>query len=81
LKTIQFVLDFFGDERYKLLLETWLKRKNVWLHEDGRITICLTDDDIKFLEKLPRLYRDVDNLNKELLFMREKGRLFRRRGV
>jgi len=81
LKTIRFIIDFFGDERYKLLLETWSKYPNVWVHEDGRITICVHEDDVKTLGRTPRLYRDVNNLNKEHLFMREKERIFKNRDM
>jgi len=84
MKTVRFVVDFFSDGRYMLLLDTNTKYRNVRLHEDGRVTICLTDDDIKRLEKFSRLYRDLDGINKDYLFMREKERLFgtrlRRRG-
>lgn len=79
MKTIRFVVDFFTDARYNLLLETHLNYRNVWLHEDGRITICLHKDDIDTLKELPRLYYDIDNSNKEFLFMREKERIFKNR--
>lgn len=69
-KTIRFIVDFFSDGCYKLLLSTRLDYRNVWLDKDGTITICFTDDDNKTLEKLPRLYRDINNLNNELRFMR-----------
>jgi hypothetical protein len=77
MKTIQFVVDFFSDGRYKLLLLTRLNYRNVWLDENGTITICLTENDIQTLKELPRLYHDINNLNKEYLFMREKERLFK----
>ena len=81
MKTIRFVVDFFPDARYNLLLSTRLDYRNVWLEKDGTITICLTEDDIKTLRELPRLYRDIDNLNKELLFISEKERLFKNRDM
>jgi hypothetical protein len=47
-----------------LLLSTNKNHKNVRVHEDGRITICLTEDDIKTLAKdLPEIYQDINNLN------------------
>lgn len=79
MKTIRFVVDFFPDARYNLLLSTRLDYRNVWLEKDGTITICLREDDIDILRELPRLYRDIDNLNKELLFMREKEGIFKNR--
>ena len=80
-KTIRFGVDFFPDLRYNLLLITRLDYRNVWLEEDGTITICLTEEDIKTLKQLPRLYHDINSLNKEYLFMREKERLFRNRDM
>jgi len=64
-----------------LLLSTFLNYKNVWLDkETGEITICLTKSDIVTLtKKLPRLFRDLDNLNTELLFLRE--RLYKNRDM
>lgn len=79
MKTIRFVVDFFSDARYNLLLLTRLDYRNVWLEKDGTITICLREDDIDTLKELPRLYRDIDSLNKEYLFMREKERIFKKR--
>jgi len=64
MKTIRFVVDFFPDGRYKLLLLTHAKYKNVWIEKDGTITICFTDDDVKTLKELPKLYYDIDRLNK-----------------
>jgi len=80
-KTVRFAVDFFPDARYNLLLLTRLNYRNVWLEKDGTITICLTEDDVETLKELPRLYRDIDNLNKEYLFMIEKERLFKNRGM
>ena len=65
MRTVHFVLDFFPDERYMILLSARVNNRNVRLGKDGIITICLTEDDIKTLEKLPRLYKDVDNLNRK----------------
>ena len=79
MRTIRFVVGFFPDSRYNLLLETHVNYKNVWIHEDGRITICLYEDDIDYLKELPRLYRDINNSNKEYLFMREKEGIFKNR--
>jgi hypothetical protein len=79
LKTIRFVVGFFPDARYNLLLETHVNYRNVWLHEDGRITICLYEDDINYLKELPRLYHDINSNNKEYLFMNEKERIFKNR--
>jgi hypothetical protein len=79
LRTIRFVIGFFPDARYNLLLETHVNYKNVWLHEDGRITICLYEDDIDYLKELPRLYRDINNSNKEYLFMSEREKIFKNR--
>jgi ArsR family metal-binding transcriptional regulator len=71
MKTITYELDFFpNDDRYMLLLSTMKNHKNVRIHEDGRITICLTEDDIEALAKLPKLYEDVNNLNTEKRWMR-----------
>ena len=81
MKTIRFVVDFFPDGRYMLLLETNRNYRNVRLEPDGRITICFTDDDEKTLKKLPRLYRDFDGLNNEYLFMRDKQRILKNRHV
>ena len=64
MKTIRFVIDFFPDGRYKLLLLTHSKYRNVWIEKDGTITICFTDDDVKTLKELPKLYYDIDSLNK-----------------
>lgn len=82
-KTVRLVVDFFPDERYNLLLSTFLNYRNVWLDkETGEITICLTKPDIVTLsKKLPRLFRDLDNLNTELLFLREKERLNKNRDI
>ena len=77
MKTIRFAVDFFRDGRYNLLLLTRLNHRNVWLEKDGTLTICFTEDDIKTLKELPRLYRDIDNLNKEYLFMRKNEGLFK----
>jgi hypothetical protein len=64
MKAITFELNFFSnDNRYMLLLSTMKNHKNVRVHEDGRITICLTEDDIETLAKLPEIYRDINNLN------------------
>ena len=79
MRTIRFVIGFFPDARYNLLLETHANYKNVWLHEDGRITICLYEDDINYLKELPRLYRDINNSNKEYLFMSEREKIFKNR--
>ena len=65
MKTIRFVVDFFPDARYNLLLLTRINYRNVWVEKDGTITICLREDDIETLKELPRLYRDIDNLNRE----------------
>jgi hypothetical protein len=64
--TIRFVLDFFPDGRYMLLLLTRTDYKNVRLHEDGSLTICLTEEDLFSLKELPRLYSDVNDLNSRL---------------
>jgi hypothetical protein len=79
LKTIRFVVDFFPDARYNLLLLTRVDYRNVWVEKDGTITICLREDDIETLKELPRLYHDIDNLNKEYLFIREKEGMFKNR--
>ena len=79
MRTIRFVIGFFPDARYNLLLETHVSYKNVWIHEDGRITICLYEDDIDYLKELPRLYRDINNSNKEYLFMSEREKIFKNR--
>ena len=79
MKTIRFVVDFFPDARYNLLLLTRVDYRNVWVEKDGTITICLREDDIETLKELPRLYHDIDNLNKEYLFIREKEGMFKNR--
>ena len=79
MKTIRFVVDFFPDARYNLLLLTRVDYRNVWIEKDGTITICLREDDIETLKELPRLYHDIDNLNKEYLFIREKEGMFKNR--
>jgi len=61
--TIRFVLDFFPDGRYMLLLLTRTDYKNVRLHEDGSLTICLTEEDLSSLKELPRLYKDINDIN------------------
>lgn len=61
--TIRFVLDFFPDGRYMILLLTRTDYKNVRLHEDGSLTICLTDEDFSLLKELPRLYNDINDIN------------------
>ena len=38
---------------------------NVRVHDDGTVTICFGEDDIETFKKLPRMYEDIDNLNKE----------------
>lgn len=81
MKTIRFVVDFFPDARYNLLLLTRVDYRNVWVEKDGTITICLREDDIETLKELPRLYHDIDSLNKEYLFMREKEKIFRNRDM
>jgi len=64
MKTIRFAIDFFPDKRYKLLLLTHSKYRNVWIEKDGTITICLTEEDIKTLGELQKLYCDINRLNK-----------------
>lgn len=81
MKTIRFVVDFFPDARYNLLLLTRVDYRNVWLEKDGTITICLREDDIETLKELPRLYHDINGLNKEYLFMREKESIFKNRDM
>jgi len=65
MKTITFELNLFsGDNGYMLLLSTNKNHKNVRVHEDGRITICLTEDDIETLKtELPEMYKDINDLN------------------
>jgi hypothetical protein len=65
--TIWFGLGVFSDGRYKLTLETLKHNRNVWFETHGRITICLTEDDIKLLKELPRIYQGISNLNREHL--------------
>ena len=65
--TIWFGLGVFSDGRYKLTLETFKHNRNVWFETDGRITICLTEDDVKLLKELPRIYQAINNLNIEHL--------------
>jgi len=60
-------------------LLTRVDYRNVWVEKDGTITICLREDDIETLKELPRLYHDIDNLNKEYLFIREKEGMFKNR--
>ncbi len=67
MKTINIVLDFFSDGRYKILLQTHTSSDNVWIAEDGTLTICFTEDDVKTFNSLPRVYQDIDNLNKKRL--------------
>lgn len=74
MKTIRFLLDFFPDGRYNLLLCTRTNHRNVWIEKDGTITICFTEDDVKTLKELPRVYNDFNNLNKEYLFVKGKER-------
>jgi len=74
-------VDFFPDARYNLLLLTRVDYRNVWVEKDGTITVCLREDDIETLKELPRLYRDIDSLNKQYLFIREKERGFKNRDV
>lgn len=74
MKTIRFLLDFFPDGRCNLLLCTRKNHRNVWIEKDGTITICFTEDDVKTLKELPRVYNDFNNLNKEYLFVKEKER-------
>ena len=81
MKTLRFVVDFFPDARYNLLLLTRVDYRNVWLDKDGTLTICLTEKDIETLKELPRLYHDINSLNKEYLFMREKERIFKDRDM
>lgn len=81
MKTIRYVVDFFPDARYNLLLLTRVDYRNVWLEKDGTITICLREDDIETLRELSRLYRDIDSLNKEYLFTSEKERIFKNRDM
>lgn len=81
MKTIRFVVDFFPDARYNLLLLTRVDYRNVWLEKDGTLTFCLTENDIETLKELPRLYPDINSLNKEYLFMREKERIFKDRDM
>jgi hypothetical protein len=68
LKTIKLLVDFFSDGRYMLLLETSSYNRNVRFDEEGNITICFTEDDVKTLQAVPRIYRDLNNLNKEYKF-------------
>jgi len=64
MKTITYELSFFPcSNRVMLLLSTMKNHPNVREHEDGRITICLTEDDIKALAKIPEIYEVINNLN------------------
>jgi len=71
--TIRFVLDFFPDGRYMILLLTRTDYKNVRLHEDGSVTICLTEDDFSLLKELPRLYTDINNINSRSIIAENKN--------
>jgi hypothetical protein len=66
MRTVDIVLSFYGNQDYMMLLSTWESFSNVRVERDGRVTICFTEDDIKFLVKhLGRIYDDIDGLNKE----------------
>jgi hypothetical protein len=65
MKTININISLFKDGDYMLLLSTRINGGNVRLHEDGTVTICFTEEDVETFKNLPRIYQDIDNLNRE----------------
>ena len=65
MKTISINISLFKDGDYMLLLSTRINGTNVRLQEDGTVTICFTEEDIETFKNLPRIYQDIDNLNRD----------------
>jgi hypothetical protein len=65
MKTININLSLFKDGDYMLLLSAKINGTNVRLHDDGTVTICFTEEDVETFKNLPRMYQDIDNLNRE----------------